>query len=47
MDSLSTCKMEVTMENIIYVGADVHKETNSVCMFDWNDGSIYALAIYG
>ena len=45
MCSLSTCKMEVTMENIIYVGADVHKDTNSVCMFDWNDGSFFAEAV--
>ena len=33
------------MENIIYVGADVHKDTNSVCMFDWNDGSFFAEAV--
>lgn len=45
MCSLSTCKMEVTIENIIYVGADVRKDTNSVCMFDWNDGSFFAEAV--
>jgi hypothetical protein len=32
--SVSTYKLEVTMESIIYVGVDVHKATNSVCMFD-------------
>lgn len=26
-------QMEVTMNNIVYVGIDVHKDTNSVCMF--------------
>ena len=33
------------METIINVGADVHKDTNSVCMFDWNDGSFFAEAV--
>ena len=33
------------METIIPVGADVHKDTNSVCMFDWNDGSFFAEAV--
>ena len=33
------------MGNIIYVGADVHKDTNSVCMFDWEDGSFFAEAV--
>ena len=47
MCSLSTCKMEVTMETIINVGADVHKDTNSVCMFDWNEGSFFAEAVIG
>ena len=32
------------METIIPVGADVHKDTNSVCMFDWNDGVFFAEA---
>ena len=45
MRSLSTCKKEVTMETIINVGADVHKDTNSVCMFDWKDGSLFAQAV--
>ena len=47
MCSLSTCKMEVTMETIINVGADVHKDTNSVCMFDWNEGLFFAEAVIG
>ena len=33
------------METIINVGADVHKDTNSVCMFDWKDGSLFAQAV--
>ena len=33
------------METIINVGADVHKDTNSVCMFDWKDGSFFAQAV--
>ena len=33
------------METIINVGADVHKDTNSVCMFDWNEGSFFAEAV--
>ena len=35
------------MKNIIYVGADVHKDTNSVCMFDWDDSSFFAEAVIG
>ena len=33
------------MGSIITVGADVHKDTNSVCMFDWNDSSFFAEAV--
>ena len=33
------------MESIVTVGADVHKDTNSVCMFDWNDSSFFAEAV--
>jgi transposase len=28
------------MGNVIYVGVDVHKDTNSVCLFDQQDGTI-------
>ena len=43
--ALAHVRWEVTIENIIYVGADVRKDTNSVCMFDWNDGSFFAEAV--
>ena len=33
------------METIINVGADVHKDTNSVCMFDWKEGTFFAEAV--
>ena len=33
------------METIIPVGADVHKYTNSVCMFDFKEGSFFAEAV--
>ena len=33
------------METIIPVGADVHKDTNSVCMFDFKEGLFFAEAV--
>lgn len=37
-------QMEVTMKRVIYVGLDVHKETNSACMLDWAKGQFFAEA---
>ena len=33
------------MRNIIPVGADVHKDTNSVCMFDFKKGLFFGEAV--
>ena len=33
------------METIIPVGADVHKDTNSECLFDFKEGAFFAEAV--
>ena len=30
--------------SVIYVGVDVHKDTNSICMYDPEDSSFFAEA---
>ena len=31
-------------DSVIYVGIDVHKDTNSVCMYDRQDNAFFAEA---
>lgn len=35
-------QMEVTMSNIVYVGIDVHKDTNNLCMYRATDHTTFA-----